>query len=246
MQLQEWQWAVVGLAAFMAGMAKTGIAGLGILAVALFATVLPARESVGILLVVLVAADIVAVAVYRREASWPHLLRLFPWAGVGVLLGAAAFGRMDDGMVRGVIGAILMALVLLHLWRRYARPAAEEWTPRRWVVALTGLTAGFTTMVANAAGPLMVIYLLAMRLPKLTFVGTAAWFFLVLNLSKLPFSAALGLLHPAALGVSLRLLPFAVAGALSGRWLIAYLDQRLFEALALLLTFVAALRLLLA
>lgn len=103
------------------------------------------------------------------------------------------------------------------------------------------MTAGFTTMVANAAGPVMILYLLAMRLPKLVFVGTAAWYFMALNLFKLPFSASLGLINPASLGVDLWLGPFAVLGALAGRPVVARLNQRVFEQVALALTFGAAL-----
>lgn len=244
--LEEWQWALACLGALMAGLAKTGIAGLGILTVAIYASILPARESVGVLLVVLIVADIVAVAVYRREASWTHLVRLFPWALLGILLGALAFGRMDDAAVRMFIGVILVGLVALQGWRMRSPRVLGGVTPRTWLVVLTGLSAGFTTMIANAAGPLMIIYLLAMRLPKLTFVGTAAWFFLAINLLKVPFSYGLGLITPSSFALSLRLAPFAIAGALSGRWLIGLMNQRVFEALALLLTLAAGLRLLLA
>ena len=92
--MDVWQWGLVCLAAFLVGLSKTGIAGLGILAVAIFASVLPARESVGAVLVTLLAGDLVAVTTYRRDASWKHLLRLFPWPGLGVVLGALALGRI--------------------------------------------------------------------------------------------------------------------------------------------------------
>lgn len=239
-----WQWLLAGVGALMVGLAKTGIAGLGVLSVAIFATVLPARESVGILLVILVFTDFVAVGVYRRDASWPHLLRLFPWAGAGVVLGAIAFGGMDDALIRNMIGGILVGLVILQALRRRNDELPLQENPSRWLVALTGLAAGFTTMVANAAGPLMVLYLLAMRLPKFTFVGTAAWFFLVLNLFKIPFSVALGLIDPTSLGFSLRLVPFALLGALVGRRMITGMNQRMFEGIALLLTLVAGVRML--
>jgi uncharacterized membrane protein YfcA len=241
---QPWQWALAALGAVLAGLAKTGIAGLGILTVAIFASILPAKESTGILLVVLISADIVAVRVYRREASWPHLVRLFPWTGAGILIGALAIGQMDDALVRRAIGGILVVLVAIHLVRSRPGAPTEPLSPRPWLVAATGLLAGFTTMIANAAGPLMVIYLLAMRLPKVVFVGTAAWFFLVVNLSKVPFSYGLGLITPASLWTSARLIPFAVAGALSGRWVLGRMNQRVFESVALLLTLLAALRLL--
>jgi uncharacterized membrane protein YfcA len=108
-----------------------------------------------------------------------------------------------------------------------------------------GLMAGFTTMVANAAGPIMILYLLASGLPKMEFVGTGAWYFLLMNLFKVPFSYSWGLINPASLAIDLILAPFAVIGALSGRALIPYINQRLFEGMALGLTFVASLKLLL-
>jgi uncharacterized membrane protein YfcA len=245
LDLVWWQWALAGLAAFLVGLSKTGITGLGILSVAIFASALPARESVGIVLVVLISGDLVAVSTYRREASWPHLWRLFPWAAVGVVLGALALGRIDSLTVQRLIGGILVALVGVQFWRsRQVAATSDEHHPAFAVIA--GLGAGFTTMVANAAGPIMVIYLLAMRLPKMIFIGTAAWYFLVLNLFKVPFSVGLGLINTHSLPISLALIPFAVIGGLVGRVLIKYINQQLFEMLALVLALVAGLRLLIA
>ena len=243
--IEPWQWALAILGAFLVGLGKAGVAGLGVLTVAIYATIFPARASVGILLVVLIVGDLTAVALFRREAHWQHLVRLFPWAGGGVLLGALAFGRMSDEVVRLLIGVILIGLVVWQGARSLGTPVRSAVEPRAWVVAGTGLLAGFTTMIANAAGPLMVIYLLAMRLPKMAFVGTAAWFFLVLNLFKVPFSVGLGLITPQALGLSVRLAPFAVLGAFCGRWLITWINQRAFETIALFFTLAAGLRLLL-
>lgn len=243
-ELVWWQWALAGLAAFLVGISKTGVTGLGILSVAIFASVLPARESVGIVLVVLISGDLVAVSTYRREASWPHLWRLFPWAAIGVVLGALALGRIDGLTVQRLIGTILVVLVGVQFWR--SRQAAATEPPQgRMFAVLTGLGAGFTTMVVNAAGPIMVIYLLAMRLPKMIFIGTAAWYFLVLNLFKVPFSVSLGLISLQSLPVSLALIPFAVIGGLVGRVLIKHINQQVFEMLALMLALLAGIRLLL-
>jgi uncharacterized membrane protein YfcA len=246
--LAIWQWGLAALAAYLVGLSKTGIAGLGILSVAIFANALPARDSVGIVLVVLIAGDVVAVSTYRSQASWPHLVRLFPWAAIGVVLGALVVGRIDDYAIRMLIGGILVFLVLLHLIRRLRgqpNDATEQAAPHSVVAVITGLSAGFTTMVANAAGPIMVMYLLAMRLPKLIFIGTAAWYFFALNLFKLPFSYSLGLINANSLPISLALIPFAVLGALSGRLIIRLIDQKFFETLAIGLTLIAGLRLLL-
>jgi uncharacterized membrane protein YfcA len=247
MHFELWQWALACLGAFLVGLSKTGIAGLGVLSVALFALILPARESVGVVLVVLICADIVAVTAYRRQASWRHLWRLFPWTAVGIVIGYLVVGRIDDIQIRRLIGIILLTITAVHVVRRAIRapsaPQADQ--PRSiWFAPIVGMLAGFTTMVANAAGPIMILYLLAMGLPKLEFMGTAAWFFFAANLFKVPFSAALGLIDAASLSIDLLLAPFAIAGAVFGRAIIRHIDQRLFEVLALLLTAVAAVRLL--
>ena len=247
--LTGWQWALVCLAAFLFGVSKTGIAGINVLAIAIFASVLPARESVGAVLISLLAGDVVAVTSYRHDATWRHLWRLFPWAGLGVVIGAFAIGRIADAGVRRMIGGILLVLIVLYLARQRSAQNGEAevapFTRYPWLTGMTGVLAGFTTMVANASGPIMVLYLLALRLPKVTFIGTSAWFFLFLNLFKLPFSVGLGLVNPNSLAVSLRLVPFTVAGALVGRPLLRHINQRRFERLALALTFVASVRLLL-
>jgi uncharacterized membrane protein YfcA len=246
--LELWQWALAALGAYLVGLSKTGIAGLGVLSVALFASALPARESTGIVLVVLIAADIVAVTAYRREVSWPHLVRLFPWAALGVIIGFFIMGRIDSQTTQRLIGVILVALVGLQFWRSRSGAVtklAEGAQPHPVVSGIAGISAGITTMIANAAGPIMIIYLLAMRLPKLIFMGTSAWFFFAVNLFKVPFSYSLGLINLGSLGISLPLIPFAVAGALTGRVIIKYIDQKLFELLAMALTLLAGLRLLL-
>ncbi|MFM7581910.1 MAG: TSUP family transporter, partial [Caldilinea sp.] len=98
----------------------------------------------------------------------------------------------------------------------------------------------------NAAGPIMVIYLLSMRLPKYVFMGTTAWYFFVINLFKVPFSYGLGLINADSAPISLLLIPAAVAGALTGRVLIRWIDQQLFELLAFGMTLIAGIRLLVA
>ena len=249
MHLEGWQWIAGALAAFLVGVSKTGIAGLGILSVAIFATILPARESVGVVLVILISADIVAVTAYRKDANWHYLWRLFPWAALGVIAGAATMGRIDDLAVKRLIGGILVVLVLLHFWRRVRNrgngdPAGRSNVNQSLLALLAGICAGFTTMVANAAGPIMILYLLAMRLPKIEFIGTSAWYFLVLNLFKVPFSYSLGLINAPSLAIDLPLAPFAMIGALFGRAIIKHIEQSLFEKIALVLTLAAGVRML--
>lgn len=241
MNFNAWEWVLAALGALLVGVAKTGITGLSLLFVAIFAAIMPARRSTGVVLPLLILGDVVAFFSYRRHAHWGHVWRLFPWAAAGVVAGYLAMGRMNDRQTGVAIGAIVVALTFLHMARR-ARPGLPEEQRARWFAPLIGVLAGFTTIVSNAAGPLMVIYLLAMRLPKMEYMGTGAVFFLLLNLFKIPFMIALGLITHGSLALNLALAPAVIAGTVAGRWLLGRINQRMFENIALALTLVAAAR----
>ncbi|PTY05821.1 sulfite exporter TauE/SafE family protein [Opitutaceae bacterium EW11] len=279
MNLEPWQWAIAVGAALLVGISKTGVSGLGMLAVVVFTLVIPStKQSTGIVLPLLIMGDAMAVASYRRHTRWSYLWRLFPWTALGVLLGYLALGRIDDRQARVLIGGIVCAMVAMHVWRKQrtvklsagaskvvpvpaiaGRPEAagsESAPPPQpsenpeaehpvWFAPLIGVLAGFTTLVSNAAGPLMAIYLLAMGLPKMEFMGTGAVFFMLLNWFKVPFMVHLGLITGQSFTFNLLLAPAVILGTFIGRWLLQRIDQRLFEWLALLLSAAAGIKLLL-
>lgn len=216
------------------------------LTVALFANTLPARESTGALLPLLICGDVFGVAFFRKHASWPHLWRLCPWVAVGVAGGYFALNRIGNLQIQRLIGGILLVIVALSLWRQWRSEQVNSMVPHTWwFAALTGLLAGFTTMVANAAGPVMVLYFLAIGLPKLAFVGTGAWFFMLVNVFKVPFSVRLGLITPHSLLMDAILLIPLIPGALLGPVILKRINQRAFELMVLVLTAIATVRLVL-
>ncbi|MGW3248559.1 sulfite exporter TauE/SafE family protein [Streptomyces sp. NPDC001070] len=236
------QWAVALLALFLVGYSKTGVSGAGTVGVALFALVLPAKLSTGVLLPLLLVGDVVAVASYRRHADWGRLVRLFPWVVAGVLLGAAVVDRVDDTRMRELIGGLLLMMLAVHWWSRRRGPD-DPVAQYRAVAAGAGVLAGFATMAANAAGPIMSLYFLALGLPMLGFLGTSAWFFLLLNVFKVPFSVALGLITPATLAFGALTAPAVLAGAAAGRATISRISPKVFERVTVALTLLAAVRL---
>ncbi len=250
--------ALLFVAASLVGLSKTALPGAGTLTVAVFAAVLPARESTGALLVLLILGDLFAVRMYHAHADWRTLRRMVPGVLVGVVVGAAFLAVAGDDTVRRVIAVILLALVAVTLVRRRvaARAASRRegaglpggsdvpaWR-RRLDTGAYGTLAGFTTMVANAGGPVMSMYLLAARFPVQQFLGTAAWFFLVVNVAKVPFSIGLGLISVPSLVLDLVLAPAVVLGALLGRRLARRIRQELFDRAVLVLTVVSAVYLL--
>lgn len=232
-------WAVVALAALLVGFAKTAIGGLGMVAAALVALVVPAKDSTGAVLLLLLTGDLVAIWAYRRHADARLILRLVVPVLVGVGLGAAFLAVADDGVMRRTIGAILLALLVLGLWRDRLRAGS------RVAAAGYGGLAGFTTMVANAGGPPMSLYLLAERYEKWRFLGTTAWFFFAVNVLKLPISVGLGIVRADTVALWAVLAPVVLVGTWLGRRVVGRIEQRVYERLVTVFVAVAALNLLL-
>ena len=251
---------LLAVAASLVGLSKTAVPGAATIGVAMFAAVLPAKQSTGALLVLLLLGDLFAVWAYHAHADWATLRRMVPAVVVGIGVGALFLAVADDATVRRVIGVILLALVAVTLARRASAgrgestsdptidaaraastgsgsvPGAGHRWRRRLETGTYGTLAGFTTMVANAGGPVVSLYFLAARFPINRFLGTAAWFFLAVNLAKLPFSISLGLISAQSLRLDVLLAPAVVVGALVGRTLARRIDQRLFDRLVLALT----------
>jgi uncharacterized membrane protein YfcA len=240
--LSAGHWVLAYVTSVMVGISKTGLPALGILLAPLFAEVMPARASTGALLPLLITADAFAVIFWRRHGSWKHLVRLLPWAVAGIVAGYFAMGRINDLQMRYVLGAIVIVMLAVNVYREYVMgkdaPIPTSW----WFAAIAGFLAGATTMVANAAGPVTMIYLLSMRLPKKEFIGTAAWYFFILNWLKVPFSISLGLITAPSLGFDAVLAPAVVAGAIGGLFLAKSIPEKAFMIAVQALTFVSAVR----
>lgn len=243
-QLVPWEWTLLVLGAAMVGFAKTAVGSVGALAAACFALAIPARESTGALLPLLCLGDIIAVRVYHRHADWGLLLRLLPGVLPGLALGSFFLSIADDEAARRVIGALLLGTCGLQLWLSRRRQLDERARLHAGPTLMIGLLAGFATMTANAAGPVTTLYLLASGLPVLQFLGTAAWFYLVVNAIKVPFSAGLDLLSWQVLALDALLVPALLLGAGAGALVVRRIDRATFERIALGLTAVAAVALL--
>ena len=244
-QLGQLQWALAIVAAICAGLSKAGFAGLGLVGVIVFANIFGARDSTGVVLPLLIAADIGAVGIFKQHARWDYIRRTLPAAGVGVIVGAVILSRLDNATFKPVLGAIILALTVMQL-ARLRWPDLLGNVPHSRAAALgLGLLAGMTTMMANAAGPLVALYFVAVGLPKFEVVGTLAWFFFLINLFKMPFSVGIGVIHWSSLAFDLVLVPAVFVGLLGGRWLIHRIPQRAFDAMMLIFAAIASLRLVL-
>jgi uncharacterized membrane protein YfcA len=247
-------WVLAAGAAVGVGVSKSGFPGMALVHVMIFAFLFGARDSTGVVLPMLIAGDLGAIGGFYPHTRWDHLRRTLPAACLGVVVGAWLMGRMSEAAFAPTLGWIILILTLwMAVDSRSARRPAADGVPapsgrRATIVAGAGsiplgLLAGMTTMLANAGGPVMTLYLLAMKLPKLEFTATVAWFFFVINVFKIPFSVALGLITMETLALNAVLLPGIAAGLLVGRWLIDRVPQRVFNQLLLAFAGLASLRL---
>lgn len=230
-------------AAVLVGMAKTGVHGAGMMAVPMVAAVFGGQTSSGLMLPLLVLADVMGVWYYHRHASWMHLRKLFPWAAAGVVAGTLAGYIIPDLVFRWMMGMIIFISLAVMVWMEI-KP--REIPTSRWFVISTGVLGGFTSMVGNLANTVMAVYLMSVRLPKQVFIGTTAWFFLVINWFKVPFHVWVWkTISVETTLLALMLLPLIVIGGGAGIWIVSRFSDQAYRWLIVVSTAVSALFMLL-
>jgi len=229
--------------ALLTGMSKTGVHGAGMLSVPLLAVVFGGQISSGVLLPMLIMADVFGVWYYHRHASWQHLKILFPWAAVGVVLGTVLGKYIDDSVFKVIMASTIMISVVIMIWLERLSP---DRIPKQKSFAIaTGVAGGFTSMVGNLAGSVMSVYLLSVRLPKNAFIGTTAWFFLVVNWFKVPFHVfSWKTISWNTVLLDLLTLPVILLGAWLGILLVRQLSDTLYRWFIIGMTLIAAIAML--
>jgi uncharacterized membrane protein YfcA len=238
------QLALIYIVALCIGMSKTGVHGAGMIAVPLLASVFGGKLSSGILLPMLVFADIMGVQYYHQHASWKHLKILFPWAAVGVVAGTIVGSYIDDHIFKAIMAIIIVVSVAIMAWLE--RGHKEEVPDYPWFAILIGIAGGFTSMVGNLAGAVMAVYLLAMHLPKNAFIGTTAWFFMVINWFKVPFHVFVWkTISWNTLLLDLTVIPILALGAYLGIHIVRRIPDRMYRWFIIATTLLAAIFMLL-
>ena len=258
-------WSLLVLGSLIMGMSKGGLPGAGNLTVAIYALVLEdalgpigVPLSVGLLLPVLISADLTATLVYRKHTDWKFIVRLLPCFIVGTLLGWWVFDYFQGGddrvrQLKYVIGGILLSMTALHFLVKIRKGMKQEnlkeerEIPKGSIVLglIFGLLGGVATMLANAAGPIAQLYLLAMALPKYAFIGTSAWLFLIVNVIKIPFMIDLQIITLDSMSVSWWMFIPAMIGAATAPMIVKYINQTLFERMVWFFIVLAGIRMIL-
>jgi len=222
-------------------MSKTGLSGVGLVVVPILASIFGGKPSVGLLLPILIFADIFAVSYYNRHADWKYVLKVLPWAVAGILIGVFIGHMVNDRIFKQLIGMVIMLGIGLMIWqdtRKKAVVIPDFW----WFSMVLGLAGGFATMIGNAAGPILAMYLLSMRLPKNTYIGTTAWFFFIVNVFKVPFHVFIWkTITPESFWFDVLMIPAIAAGAIGGFYLVKLFPEKAYRIFIIVSTVAASL-----
>ncbi len=234
------QWMLFAVCAMLIGMSKVGVPGVSMLVVPTLAIIFGGKASTGVLLPILMMADVFGVSYYHRHAEWKYLWKLLPWAFVGVGIALWVGEVVNDVWFKNIIAILVFLCIGLMLWRD--RKSTSQFFPNTWwFAALMGILGGFATMIGNVAGPIFAIYLLAMHLPKNVFIGTGAWFFLIINFSKFPLHIFVWkTINWQTLSLDVILLPAIALGAFLGIQLVKRISDKLYRTAVIIVTALSA------
>jgi hypothetical protein len=239
------------LAGLVVGLSKTALPGAALVVTPLIGSIVAGRAIPGTTLPILLAADVFAVTWYRQHARWDLLRPMIVSVAVGFAAGTAFFAIVGSATrpIEVVIGVSILLIVVIQSWRMVRRTKPTR--PTATTAAVYGSTGGFTTFVANAAGPILNTYLVGLGLRKEEMVGTSAWFYFAVNVAKVPVYVALGALSSgghfftgSSLAFDAACLPAVVAGVFGGRSVFHKLPERAFLVAVLVLSAAGAVRLL--
>ena len=203
-----------------------------------------AKPSTGLILPILCIADLIAVLYYRRIAEWKYVFKLLPAALVGFILALLVDKVIPPAAFKHLMGGCLAIVLLVMFWSEW-KGKENKLSSCWWYGPFFGLLGGFTTMIGNAAGPVMAIYLLSVKMPKYSFVGTNAWFFLVINYLKIPVQMfAWNNITSQSLIIDALTIPFILMGGVAGIFLVKRLPEKGFRSFTTAITCVSVILLL--
>jgi hypothetical protein len=234
------QFAIIGICAILVGMSKTGVPGVSMVVVPAMALIFGGKASTGVLLPILITADLFAVIYYHRHAEWKPLLRALPWAFLGLLLALWIGNLVNDHQFKQIIALSVLFSLGLMVWNDLSHKK-RNLTGHRWYAAVFGILGGFATMIGNVAGPVFAIYLLALHLPKKNYIGTTAWFFAIINITKLPLQYFVwNNITANMLIIDFLAIPFVMVGAFIGIKLVRMIKEPAYRWSVVVITFISA------
>jgi uncharacterized membrane protein YfcA len=245
-------WFVAGLSVFSVAVSKSGFGGaMGALAAPLMLTVLPAKTALAVLLPLFLATDFWTVYIWRGYSVKKLLGWMVVMGVIGQILGWMVISYIDDQTLKACIGGLALFMGVRY-WYRVYKPAIGETAAHvkkamrkrfRERAAIWCTLSGFSSFISLTGGIPVQVYMLPMAIHRFFFVGTLAWYFLLINLAKLPFFLDLELFTTGSLVTSALLLPIIPVGVIFGKWLVRRINDRIFYHIAHFFLIILGLRL---
>ena len=227
--------------ALILGMAKAGITGLGLAIIPVMALIFGAKESTGVILPMLITADVLAVIYYHRSAVWKHNLKILPWVAIGIVAALIIGNLISNSQFKIVMVTIVWIMLILMILNDFRKKKETDVPANKILRSFLGITGGFATMIGNSAGPVFTLYFLSMRLPKKEFIGTSAWLYLIMNTGKLPLQALVWKnITVNSLKLGLVSIPFILAGIFLGIYIVKLLPERIYRYFVIITTLVSS------
>jgi uncharacterized protein len=236
-------YALALLAALCIGLSKAGFSGISMISVVLLAEIYGSKASVGLALPLLIVADLIAYPAFIKHGSWRPVWKLLAPALIGIAVGWWLLGNISETAARRIIGMCVLLMVSLQVFRSWQPVTFSRLSESQSFGLSAGVLGGFATMLANAAGPVIQLYLMARKIPKMELIGIGARFFLLINLIKVPLNARLALITPESLIDNFKMLPAVALGIFGGKWLVHKVPQAAFEWMIVAFSILAGLRL---
>lgn len=236
-------WLISAICGVLIGMSKAGIAGAGAMIVPIMAVVFGGKPSTGIVLPMLIIADIFAVIYYSRYTNWKLLLKLVPWSFCGIIVAMVVGNYVSDSSFKTIMSVVILVGVIIMIWRDVNKSTTipDYW----WFAMVLGLAGGFATMIGNAAGPILALYLLSMKIPKNDFIGTGAWFYMLVNLFKVPLHIFVWeTITPKTFTFNVMMAPAIILGVFLGIVLVKLIPEKYYRILVIGTTVISAVLLL--
>jgi len=218
-----------GITAVLLGLSRMGLTSVTMFSVPILAMAFGGRISVGLVLPLALSADIAGVITHYPDLRWRPLFRVLPAAVVGIALGTWLGASIPDDVFKRLMGVVLLVGLAIQGYRDVRGVLPQGPVSLPWTLAI-GILGGFTSMVGNAAGAVMMIYFFAAGLAKNTYVAVWVWFFFLVNLIKLyPHIVIWKSITPDSLLVGLAMIPGLILGLLIGRRIVAKLPEKPFR-----------------
>ena len=229
------------IVALVVGMAKAGISGIGLSIVPAMALIFGAKESTGVLLPMLIIADIMAVIYYHRSAVWKHIIRILPWVAGGIIIALVTGNLINDKQFRIVMITVVWSMLILTVLNDIRKKKGKEIPENHLFASSMGITGGFATMIGNSAGPVFTLYFLAMKLPKKEFIGTGAWLYLIMNTGKLPLQIFIWkTITINSLILNLISIPLIACGIFLGIYVVKLLPEKVYRYFVIITTLITS------